>query len=77
MAQAKGWDMVDLIKAVREHAKANYESDGWDILVECYSDDDIRDIIGGAKTIKGAIRNAGFYLRRMDDRRKDVQGEIF
>jgi len=77
MANAQGWDMVDLIKAVRDHAMANYEKDGWDYIIECYSDEDIKEAIGGAKTVAGAIRNVKQIVSRMDDRRKDVQGEIF
>lgn len=77
MAQEQGWAMVDLIKAVREHALANYETGGWDYIVECYSDEEIQEAIGGAKTVKGAIRNVGQVVGVQDSVRKDVQGEIF
>jgi hypothetical protein len=73
---AQGWEMVDLIKAVREHAAANYEQDGWDFLVECYSDDDIKEAIGGATTVAGAIRNVKQVVKVLADRRADVQAEF-
>jgi hypothetical protein len=34
-----------LINAVRKHAMDNYEQDGWDVLVECYDDWDILELI--------------------------------
>ena len=48
--------MASLIDAVKSHAIANYEIDGWDIVVECYSDEDLFTIIGNARTIAGAIK---------------------
>jgi hypothetical protein len=45
---------ADLIHAVRQHALALYEQ-GWDIVEECYTDDDLDDLIGTATTVKAAI----------------------
>jgi hypothetical protein len=47
---------ASLIEAVKKHAIENYEIEGWDIVVECYSDEDIITIIGNARTVAGAIR---------------------
>jgi hypothetical protein len=35
----------DLINAVRNHALQTYESDGWDYVVECWSDGDILECL--------------------------------
>lgn len=68
--------MDDLIKAVKEHAQANYEADGWDYLVECYEDKDIREMIeeAGATTAEEAIKVIGEVMKVKDDYRKDIQG---
>lgn len=47
--------MFTLIQAVKRHAIAHYNNDGWDIVVECYSDDEISSLIGDAQTITDAI----------------------
>jgi hypothetical protein len=47
--------MLDFIEAVKAYAIANYETDGWDIVAECYSDDDIAELIGNAATPADAI----------------------
>jgi len=54
-------DEQTMIQAVRQHAMRNYEN-GWDTLVECYSDGDVLEAIGDAKTIEQAIANAAAYL---------------
>jgi hypothetical protein len=55
--------MNDLVPAVREHAQAHYSAGGWDVIVECWSDADIRAHIGRARTLRGAIRK----LKRIVD----------
>jgi hypothetical protein len=47
--------MYTLTEAVKRHATQNYSQDGWDIVVECYSDDEIAALIGDAQTIADAI----------------------
>jgi hypothetical protein len=69
--------MDDLIRAVRDHAVAHYNDGGWDFLVECWSDADIRDAIGSARTVAGAIRNAKRAVGGLDERRREVRSEIF
>ena len=62
----------DLVTAVRAHANKNYEKGGWDFLVECYSDDEIVDLIGKASTVDGAIKKCADLLGVLDERRQDV-----
>ena len=63
----------ELITAIRAHAIANYNHQGWDFLIECYDDKDILEEVGMAKTLKGAIRKLLPTLRAQDDYRKEYQ----
>lgn len=71
--------MEDLIKAVRAHALAHYEEDGWDYVVECYEDADLQQLIEeeGATTAEEAIKALGKVMKLKDDYRKDIQGTAF
>ena len=62
-----------LVHAVREHATAHYNDGGWDIIVECWSEADIAEAIGGAKTEAGAIRNVAKTANMLGDYRSDIQ----
>lgn len=66
-----------LVAEVRRYASANYDMDGWDYIVECFSDEDILDAIGQAKTSKAAIRACGQVVKLHSELRADIQGEVF
>lgn len=66
----------DVLKAIREHAVANYERDGWDFLVECWSDDEILEEIGNRKA-KAAIAHLRKIVRAQDEQRRAAQNEAF
>jgi hypothetical protein len=66
-----------LVTAVRDFARANYEMDGWDYIVECFDDTDILDAIGEAKTSAVAIREIGKIAKLHASVRADIEGEIF
>jgi hypothetical protein len=38
-------DLTALISAVKEHAIEHYEDGGWDIVIECWSDSDIAELL--------------------------------
>lgn len=65
--------MKQLVEAVKQHALDHYEEDGWDYLVECYSDDEVAELIGDAKTVEEAIAAVGEIMKIKDDYRKDIQ----
>ena len=69
--------MASLIDAVKAHAIENYESDGWDIVVECYSDEDLFTIIGNARTIAGAIKRVKDDCEPEFTYREEIRAEIF
>jgi hypothetical protein len=68
---------TELIAAVRAHARKNYNSKGWDILVECWDDADIIDAFGNCISEQGAIRACAKTLGIMDSVRHDIQAEAF
>lgn len=71
--------MDEMVAAVKKHARAHYNDDGWDSIVECYHDSELaREITeGGCKTIDEAIAHVGWGCKVWNDRRKDVIAESF
>lgn len=67
----------EMVKAVKAHAKANYEQDGWDYIVECYSDDEIVELLDGAETVYEAIATVGSVMKDKDDYRKEIEATAF
>ena len=61
-----------LVEAVIEHAVDHYEIEGWDILVECWNDEEIWSWIEGATSEKEAIRLAAQALKPLNDHRMEV-----
>lgn len=66
-----------MVAAVRKHALEHYNEDGWDYVVECWSDEDIVDQIDLYGTEENAIEMVEEVVKVLDDRRKDVMAEIF
>ena len=64
---------ADLITAVREYAVANYDKDGFDFLVECWTDEDIANAITGAKSKTAAIAAARKAVKVLADARQDAR----
>ena len=62
---------------VKEFALQHYEEDGWDIVVECYSDAEISEITRHSRTKEGAIRKMKEHVRPTFQYRKEVQAEAF
>ena len=68
---------MTLLDQIRAYAIANYEDDGWDILVECWCDDDIVECIGKAKTLTGAIKKIKAALGPVHDYSEDIRATAF
>lgn len=66
-----------LIAAVKAHAIEHYEIEGWDYVVECYSDEEIAEIIKTARTPAGAIKMMRAQVKPRADYRADIQAEAF
>jgi len=63
----------DLVEAVKAHAIDNYEKDGWDIVVECWADDKIEEIVGRCRTIDGAIRKMRKEVKPVASYRDEIR----
>lgn len=62
---------------IRQHATVHYTEDGWDILVECWTDEYLNEIIGYSKTYEEAVIACSNMLAVMDSYRKDIQAEAY
>jgi hypothetical protein len=51
--------MDQIIAALKRHALDNYEKGGWDVIVECWSDEEIRAQLekDGVTTLEGALKS--------------------
>jgi hypothetical protein len=65
----------EIVDRLRKHATDHYAEGGWDFLVECYGDDDLRKEVEryGLDTFEAARDHFANFLKVMDDRRADVQ----
>jgi len=45
-----------MVQAVKEYALAHYGQDGWDYIVECWTDEEIAEEIKDCLSESGAIR---------------------
>ena len=68
---------MKFVQEVKDHALQHYEEDGWDIIVECYSDDEIADIIQGCSTEEEAIRAVLDDVTPYYQRQQEVRAEAF
>jgi len=69
----------ELLDAVKAHALRNYNKDGWDFLIECHDDAEVREAIGSASTLRGAIAKVRdkFALGLHDEMRQSARSEAF
>jgi hypothetical protein len=66
-----------LVSFIKRHAAAHYDEHGWDVVVECWTDQDIADAIGWAETEKGAIRKILPGIRTYAGHRADIEATAF
>lgn len=66
----------NLIKAVREHAVANYDTGAWDIIVEAFSDSELAGTVGKCRTAAGAIAKVAKIVEQYAARRAPHDAEI-
>lgn len=68
--------MKDLIAAVRAYALANYDK-GWDVVYEAWTDEEIAEVIGKARTVKSAISRVGKEVAIYNDYADDICASAF
>jgi len=67
----------ELVDAVKAHALAHYEDGGWDVVVECFDDAEIAEVIGKATTVSGALRKFATMVDVWADRQADARNSAF
>jgi len=68
---------ISFVEAVKKHAIEHYEdSFGWSEVIECYSDDDIANIIETACTPAEAIQMMGELVGVRDERYSEAIGPM-
>jgi hypothetical protein len=65
--------IADLLAAVRGYAVANYEVDGWDVVIECYDDEELIKIIGDTRTACCAITKVRAHVAPYATVRDDIR----
>jgi len=53
--------MNTLLDQVKQHCLKNYD-EGFDVFVECYSDAELLEEIGAARTLAGAIKKLSKFV---------------
>lgn len=71
------YKIQELVDAVKAHALAHYEADGWDFVLETMTDQEIAEEFGDACTAEIAIDRVGRTAQLLDERRREVRAEIF
>jgi hypothetical protein len=71
--------MTPLVKVVKEHALAHYNDGGWDVIVECWEDSEIAQVIREkrAATPEQAIGAFQTYVAIVADREADALNSAF
>lgn len=73
-----------LVEAVKAHAMAHYNDGGWDVIVECYTDEEIVEIFEidrrfGTEiaTVEQAIASVTSPVEVWADRQADARNSAF
>jgi len=61
--------MTTLLNQVKSHATRHYAEDAWDIIVECYTDNELAALIGRASTLEGALRKCRAVIAPIAEQR--------
>ena len=68
--------MTSLLEQVKSHALAHYNEGAWDIIVECYTDNELAALIGRASTLAGALRKCQDVIKPIAERRAEHALEV-
>jgi len=66
-----------LVDAVKRYALEHYTDGGWDVIVECYDDEMIANLIEGATTPEEAVAMADNVVQVYADRQADARNSAF
>lgn len=65
------------VAKIRKHAHENYEKNGWDYLVETYSDTDILFEIKDCKTYDASLKRIEQLMNILNDHRSEIKSTEF
>lgn len=65
--------------AIKAHARKNYNTGGWDYIVETFENSELDDLLTqlDPSSEEEAIAKVGEVCARWNDRRIDIQAEAF
>lgn len=68
-------EQINLVQSLKTHAIANYNAGGWDVIVECYTDFEISEILteANATTLDEAIKAFSSIVDVMAERQADAR----
>ena len=70
--------LTDKAQAVRNQAEAKYnESYGWQVFVECYTDQELEKFVADCKDVDQALVLAAEVAATLDSQESDVMSEVW
>ena len=70
-------ERIDLVQAIRNYAKKNYDDWIWCFVEDCWTDEDIARVIGDAESWPIALRRTIAVLEVYEDRLADAENSAF
>jgi hypothetical protein len=67
---------MNYVETVKAFANANYEVNGWDIVVECYADDEIEMVTRKAKSDIEAVSLMQEWVKPQMIQRDEICAQI-
>lgn len=77
MAKNMKFSTEALVDFIKQYAIHHYEDGGWDVIVECWDDEDIARAIGKATTFDGALKKLADVVSVYADREADAVNSAF
>ena len=68
---------MTILEAVKAHAQKHYNEDGWDFIVECYTDKELTELIGKCKTVDAAIKKVKHITGIFSEQCQSARNEVF
>lgn len=73
-----------IIEGVRKHGYDNYETGGWDYIVECWDSDQITKVytdlkakLGREPLLEDVIEDIAITANLLDERRQEIRSEVW
>jgi major membrane immunogen (membrane-anchored lipoprotein) len=66
-----------ITEMVIAHANANYNDNGWDILIETQNANEVENIIKGAKNLNDAIKKASNWCRLNKEEETSIKNLVW